>query len=391
MNLHSDFGPDILESHSNSESGVFMSRVNQQLIADRANISRATVSRCFTNHPGINPETRAAVFRLASELGYRHMEMRTGSKQKKTGRETIGVLVCTKVEEYLRPDYQSPGVEIYSGICEYAQLHKLHLDLRYVDPEDEALSGPSYSEIEPLRKRDWSGALLIYPFPRGVVDGLHKLMPVLSLVEQYGSGPLDCVDVDHFKGISLIINRLCALGHRRIGFYTKEYDVEPGWSFRRYSAFVEKMCRLKIRVPEQDLVNIFPNIFPTLEASYDHVANRVRDGVTAWVCAADHQAYDLMHGLRQRGLRIPEDVSVTGFDGIKVPASEPELTTVIIPYREIGFTGAKRLHDLMRKRFVSSQHILVGSRMREGETISRPKSAPRQTALARAARRTVEK
>lgn len=350
-----------------------MPKVNQQMIADRTNISRATVSRCFTNHPGINPETRAAVFQMASKLGYRHMEMRTESKRPVAAGRTIGVLVCTKVEEYLRADYQSPGVGIHSGICEYAQLHKLHLDLRYVDPGDPTLAGASYAAIEPLRRREWGGVLLIYPFPSAVVDALHTLMPALSLVEQFGSGPLDCVDVDHSQGIARIINRLTALGHRRIGFYTKEYDVEPAWSFRRFSAFVEKMCRQRLRVAAPDLVNVFPNTFPTLEAGYDHVASRSRDGVTAWVCAADHQAYDLMHGLRRRGLGIPDDVSVTGFDGIQIPESEKELATVMIPYREIGFTGAKRLHDLMRKRFASSQHILVGCQMRDGQTISAPK------------------
>ncbi len=351
-----------------------MSKVNQQLIATRAGISRATVSRCFTNHPGINPETRAMVFSLAAELGYRHMEMRTESKRNKATGQTIGVLVCTKVEEYFRTDYQSPGVEIYAGICEYAQLHKLRLDLRYVNPADSSLAGASYREIGPLQGRDWDGALLIYPFPRQVVDGIHKLMPIVSLVEQYVSDPLDCVDVDHFTGISSLVNRLYELGHRRIGFYTRAYDVEPGWSYRRFSAFIEKMRRLQIRVPDQDLINIFPSVFPDLEAGYEHAAKRVRDGVTAWVCAADHQAYDLLEGLRKRGLRVPHDVSVTGFDGIASPPSKQELTTVIIPYREIGFTGTRRLHDLMRKRFVSPQHILVGSRMREGCTVSPLKS-----------------
>jgi len=345
-----------------------MAKVNQEYIAKRAGISRATVSRCFTNHPGINPETRANVFRLSAELGYRHMEMRSKSKKAITG-QTIGVLVCTNVEEFFRPDYQSPGVEIYAGICEYAQLHKLHLDLRYVNPAETSLEGGSYREIEPLQRRDWSGALLVYPFPRNVVDGLHRLMPVVSMVEQYVTDPLDCVDVDHFKGISELINRLCEAGHRRIGFYTKEYDVEPGWSYRRFSAFIEMMRRLHIRVPDQDLINIYPTVFPDLEASYDHAAKRVRNGVTAWVCAADHQSYDVMAGLRARGIQTPRDVSITGFDGIEPPPNELELTTVTIPFREIGFTGTKRLHDLMRKRFVSPQHILIGGQMRGGQTV----------------------
>tara|TARA_B110000483_G_C17680091_1_gene345254 strand:+ start:129 stop:326 length:198 start_codon:yes stop_codon:yes gene_type:complete len=55
--------------------------VNQQLIADKLGISRTTVSRCFTNHAGINPDTRAAVFSLASELGYNYLEPRKSGKK----------------------------------------------------------------------------------------------------------------------------------------------------------------------------------------------------------------------------------------------------------------------------------------------------------------------
>jgi LacI family transcriptional regulator len=54
-----------------------MEKVNQQTLADRLGLSRATVSRCFTNHRAINPSTRARVFDLAAELGYRYMELRT--------------------------------------------------------------------------------------------------------------------------------------------------------------------------------------------------------------------------------------------------------------------------------------------------------------------------
>jgi AraC-like DNA-binding protein len=68
------------ELHQLRQSGwlrpPLMADVNQQLIADRLNISRATVSRCFTNHPGINPTTRAQVFALAAQLGYTHLEKR---------------------------------------------------------------------------------------------------------------------------------------------------------------------------------------------------------------------------------------------------------------------------------------------------------------------------
>ena len=100
--------------------------------------------------------------------------------------------------------------------------------------------------------------------------------------------------------------------------------------------------------------------------------NFARRAVTAWVCAADHQAFELVAALEQRGFRVPADVSVTGFDGVKPFENKRSLSTVMIPYREIGYTGAKRLHDLMRRRFVSPQHILVGNRIRHGDTTACP-------------------
>jgi DNA-binding LacI/PurR family transcriptional regulator len=120
----------------------------------------------------------------------------------------------------------------------------------------------------------------------------------------------------------------------------------------------------------RNVVGVYPEGGNSVEKSMEAVHQRIRQGVKAWVCAADHQAYDLIAALQKRGLRIPQDVSITGFDGIEKPDWAPLLTTAVIPYREIGFTGGKRLLDLMRKRFGSAQHILVASRLREGETIA---------------------
>jgi len=345
------------------------SAINQQLIADQLGISRTTVSRCFTNHSGINPVTRARVFDLASQLGYQHMEMRAPTKRRPNSTKRVGVLVCTELEEYFRPDYESPGVNLYAGVSEFAQLSNVKLELHYVDPKDDSLDSPSYIKLTPLQKREWDGVLLIYPFPRNIVDELDMNFPLVSLVEQYGAAAFNCVDVDHYKGIAMMINKLSDLGHERIGFYTKQYEVEAQWSLRRYSAFVEKMTRKGISPADEDIVNVHPKRYISLEESFEHVARRVEKGVRAWVCAADHQAYDLIAALQKKGIRVPEDVSITGFDGIQKPDWAPLLTTTVIPYREIGYTAGKRLMDIMKKRFGSPQHILISSQMREGETI----------------------
>src|SRR5688572_10526969 len=107
-----------------------MSKVDQQKIAAHLGLSRATVSRCFTNHPGINPLTRASVFEIAARLGYQHLQSRTPAAAPGKGVErTIGVLICTAREEYLRLDYQNPAEELLAGISEFAQVHRLRLEL----------------------------------------------------------------------------------------------------------------------------------------------------------------------------------------------------------------------------------------------------------------------
>lgn len=345
-----------------------MAEVNQQTIAERLNLSRATVSRCFTNHPGINPLTRAKVFQLAAELGYSHLEARTGTTRRQSTRVSLGVLICSDEEEHQRQDYQNPSERILAGVTECAQLHNAAVDVHLVDPSATRLEDPSYLRIEKLRRR-WDGLLLVYPFPESVLDSLVPLMPVVSLVEQFNHKGIDCVDVDHYRGISAAVETLAELGHRRIGFFTRIYQVEAGWSFRRYAAFIEKMARMCLPVSPDDVINVFPSRELGHEKSLDHAAERTRDGVTAWVCAADHQAYDLIRGFAKRRIRVPDRVSVTGFDGIVTPDGLPELSTVEIPYREIGDTGTRRLLDRIRKRYASTQHVLIDCRFKPGSTV----------------------
>ncbi|MES2657893.1 MAG: LacI family DNA-binding transcriptional regulator [Verrucomicrobiota bacterium] len=345
-----------------------MAEINQQLIAERLQISRATVSRCFTNHPGINPVTRARVFQVAAEIGYAHLENRTTRSKKKATKTTFGVLICSDEEEYYRTDYQNPSEQILAGVTECAHLNGAGVEVHLVDPKARSLDDPSYMKIEKLRRR-WNGLLLVYPFPDSILDQLALLMPLVSLVEQFDHSGIDCVDVDHYKGISAAIEHLMEQGHRRIGFFTRRYEVEASWSFRRYAGFIEKMVRLRLPVLSEDIINVFPSRELNEEESIDYAAARTRDGVTAWVCAADHQAYDLIRGLYQRGINVPSNVSVTGFDGIETPKDCPDLGTILIPFREIGATGTQRLVERVRKRFGSTQHVLIDCPFRPGDSV----------------------
>jgi len=363
--------PGVHGVHGKTDSS--MHTVNQQLIADRLKISRATVSRCFTNHPGINPKTRARVFSLASRLGYTPLEKRaeSGSRSEKRGLN-FGVLICVELPNFEHTAYGNPGQELLNGLSDFARGQDVRLDLHFVRPEDLHLDSPSYAASMGQRRSKWNGVVLIYPFPRTVVDELVDRYPVVSLVEQYGGTAINCVDVDHHRGVARLIDRLRSVGHERIGFFTWRYQVEATWSLRRFGAYVEQLTALGIPLRETDMINVGPHGAMPIEESYERLLAQTRAGVTAWICAADHQAYEVIQWLEGRGVHVPRDVSVTGFDGLAQPAGAPLLSTVQVPFHEIGVNGGKRLLDLVHKRFGAPQHILLDCGLREGSTIAPP-------------------
>lgn len=275
--------------------------VKQQRIAEELNLSRATVSRCFTNHPGISPVTRAKVFKLASELGYDYMETRVSSKEKKVAKKPFGVLICVDKNDYQDERLENLAENLIAGLSEYAQINERHIEMHFVEPQDKSLDDPSYSSITALKRRKWDGVILIYPFPKEIVSKLHDLLPLVSLVEQYEQSNENCVDVDHRKGVAALINRLVDLGHREIGFLTRHYEVEANWSYRRYAAYVEKMTRLGYAIDSKNVVNVDDNQRLSLGESHAYVLERVKSGVKAWVCASDSEAYDLIAHLEKNG------------------------------------------------------------------------------------------
>ena len=183
-----------------------VSPVNQQVIANRLSISRTTVSRCFTNHLGISPKTRSKVFALAAKLGYQYLQPRSPIKNHAVKPRSIGVLICSDVEEFNHVDYESPVTELLPGISEFAQLHNWQIDIHFTSPLAASISDPSYTKLNPLKKRLWAGLLLVYPFSPRIIEELTVRFSCVSLVEQYGRVSVDCVDVDHSKG-RLVVDR----------------------------------------------------------------------------------------------------------------------------------------------------------------------------------------
>ncbi len=344
-----------------------MEKLNQKLIADRLQLSRTTVSRCFTNHPKINPETRAKVFRLAAEMGYSYSAQRTGNNVKLGDRKKLAVIVGISEEARSKND-TATAEELLVGISEKAAFEKLELEVFYVDPQTFQPQSRARQIIKGVSCLDWKGAILIYPLKEEAVSNIMAKFPTVSVLEDYDNCEVDCINLDQIRGISRLMQRLVDLGHKRIGFLSWKYPVHTPWVERRLGAYVENLYRLGLELDPDIILNLRRDEQIPLDELANLVAKHTQSGVTAWVCAADHQAYHLIRDLKERGIRVPEDCSITGFDGLKPPKGMPQVTTIRVPFKDMGISAVSSLLRKINHPNTNRRNIQVSGEMIVGET-----------------------
>lgn len=343
-----------------------MQKVNQNYIADSLNLSVTTVSRCFTNHPKINPQTRAKVLKFALEHGYRYTPSRSQRGSRKTETKTIAVLagVSKKTQDAVQV-----AAMIFSGITQKAASLNYQVNLFYVDPRSFEPNMRSRRIIPGSNHNNWDGIVLIFPFQESAIKALSSKYHVITTLDEYDDLSIDSINPDQGRGIAVMIRRLYEGGHRQFGFLSWRYDhIDTPWVEKRLGTFVEYLYRLSLPFNPKDVLFIPEKEARDPELGADQVIRRMEAGMTGLVCAADHQAHELILKLKRKGIRVPDDLSITGYDGIPTPPGLPQLTTYTTPFEEIGHTALLSLQRRIDHPLSSRSHILIDGEMVFGET-----------------------
>jgi DNA-binding LacI/PurR family transcriptional regulator len=341
--------------------------VNHLLIAERLNLSRATVTRSLANHPSISAETREKVLKLASQLGYAASPARAIRRKKLSKNLTIGVLIGVRSP--------APGTAtfpfILKGIQQHAAFEQANIDVFYQNPDDFDPEGRRHRVFGHMRTANWRGVILIYPFCEPSIQAIARRISTVAALEDYVSLGVDSIDTDHSAGILALVEKLAGAGHRKIGFAAWHYPIGGHWTARRFAAYIEGLCSQGLEVNMEWSFNVH-RARPKLSRDQlaDAVAQKTREqGVTAWVCAADHQAYELVRDLSARGMRVPEHCSETGYDGIEPPYGMAQITTVRVPHEDIGAAALARVINRLHNPQAPARKILVGAEFICGQTV----------------------
>jgi LacI family transcriptional regulator len=343
------------------------SNINQELIAKRLNVSKATVSRSLANHPAISAETRRLVHEMAEKLGYKMSPGRVGRRSKHSRSLTLGVLIGVPAGNVVMATFPY----ILKGIRERAEIEHVTIDVCYQAPADfhpESGRQPVYRN---MRNGNWRGTILIYPFAEKAVELISRRISTVAVLESYSQPGIDIIDTDDASAMVMLVEKLAEAGHQRIGFLSWDYPIVGHWVARRFSGYIEALFVSGLEFHPHWVLNVEknkPRLTPGQVA--DEVARLVRtEHVTAWVCAADHQAYQLALDLPARGLRVPEDCSITGFDGLQPSAGQKRVTSMRVSHEQIGSAAVTRLVNRIHHPSSPRRKILVEAEYVEGETI----------------------
>lgn len=319
-------------------------------IAKAAGVANSTVSRALRDSPLISPQVREHIQRLAREMGYTPNGIAQSLQTRRTS--TIGLVVTSIGDPFFS--------DVAQGVDEVARAADLSvfLSASHNDPAQER------AVIELLHRRRVDGILVASSrMGRHALDQLTRVNVPIVLINSNAETQherLHSVAVDDVLGGRLATEHLLRLGHRAIGYLGA--GNRPRANRDRLQGYREALAaagaepRLDWYVvagaedePAQDDAAAGQSLLPAL----------LDAGVTAVFCFNDMLASGVLLACRERGVRVPQDLSVVGYDDIALTRYLwPPLTTVRQPKLELGRTGMRLMLDVIEGRAAEDRVLL---------------------------------
>ncbi len=316
--------------------------MNLEQVARRAKVSTATVSRVLNNASVVKTSTRARVLKAIEELKYHpnlHARNLAGGKSR-----TIGMIVSNMENPFF--------FDIYKTVESDAHAAGFEVVVANTDYRSEQL----VSSIRLMIGRRVAGlAVVVSEMDPELMDELtDSKIPVVFYDVGAPRQNITNIRVNYRRGIDKIIDYLYSMGHRKLGFVGHHATLGP------INERVKTVLDAAARYPDLDIRTAADN--DTLDGGRLAARQLLGGGVrpTALVCVNDIMAVGALRELRERELRVPQDVSVTGFDNVKLSEfCYPALTTGHIPRDRIGHLICESLLAKSENTAVADHEMVI--------------------------------
>lgn len=338
-----------------------MQQVSIKDIARAANVSHPTVSRALSNSPLVKGETAERIRRIATDLGYRPSAIARSLVTKKT--KTIGVVVTTIADPFI--------ADVISGVEETANDHgySVFLANSNANPDREVKVVHSFHE----RRVD---GILVTASRVGAlyIPLLSQLkVPIVLINNQHPDEPdefIYSVMIDNIKASKQVMEHLIGLGHRRIAYIGDQSgfqsDTERFAGYRQGLDFAGYPSLLELIVHGDGKPEGGRRAMEKLLA--------LPKPPTAVFCYNDMSALGALRAIHQHGLKVPDDISIVGFDDLAIASyTSPLLTTVGQPKQQMGRMAMETMLKIL-SGVDAKTNIKVEGKLLIRESTAPPKS-----------------
>lgn len=322
-------------------------------IANRLGISISTVSKGLNGASDISEDLRQLVLDTAIEMGYQTKKMKRDEHKK----------IAVFAENMNYTNMEDFGYETVLGFRQAALRDNWDVAVLPVTPSFQSIH--KYDSF--LLQEGYSGAFLMgFALQDPWMEQLPKCtMPTVLLDNYIEYNPhVGSVETDSAEGISLAIKHLKQLGHKKIGLFNG--SPHSLITAKRYEAFVAGMNAHNLPIN--------PNMIAfghyVKDSAKYHVPKILSSGATAIICGSDTIAEGVLEECKLHGFRVPEDISVVGFDDLPQSANlTPSLTTIRQDRMALGKGAYHVLHSLI-------DHVAISKTVLRAELIERASTAP---------------
>jgi len=310
-------------------------------IAQKCNVSVATVSNILNGKPKVSEETKKTVMEVVAEMGYQPNYVAQGLRRQKT--HTIGI-IADEISLFSTP-------KMIESIMEYSEkrgyrtvVQNLRLFGRWRDAwynQDELYRSVLEPALNELLSIKVEGVIYVASHAH-VIRCFPKDFPIPVVLAYAYMDKVPCVVIDDEKGSYDMTKYLISMGHKRIGIIGGLADNIH--TQKRLLGYQRALFE------EGILYNPSWISYGTWErrSGYEQAKKLIQQDITAIFCFADHMAGGVYDYLEEHNLKVGEDISVTGFDNQEISEYfRPALTTMNIPLYEIGNKAAKVLLSMV--------------------------------------------
>jgi LacI family transcriptional regulator len=334
-------------------------------LAAAAGVSLMSASRAVNLQPGVSRETRETLLKLAAEMGY---VAHRGAQKMSGGRSRVIGLLAAELDNPFNSGLVSGAVRAAAVAGHEVLIYSL------VDYDRR----PAGNVLQ-LLQQFTDGVIAVLPYQFGFVEGLAAArLPVITIDNHREHANYPSIAADSYGGARGAMQHLAGLGHRRIAFITG--DEQLGSARDRHTAYNDAVAVLQL---DRDPKLVFRGDFTARggrEAGQKILALKNRP--TAVFACNDLSALGAMSVLQAAGVRVPQDMSIVGFDDLPAAVQvHPALTTVRQPIAEMGRAAVNTLLAVISGLEVASPQISLPT-----ELVTRESTAQAHKALLPAAR-----